>query len=194
MFEKRKEALLSRATPELRQAATGALFESFVNAGLKTQMPSLIPSPIPSSEPSKSMNPSSTPSLEPSSTPSLEPSNRPSKSNMPSQRPSNEPTRCTGRFFTLNLYTDQYGAEISYKLIKNGEIIMTSVPGLLNYAHYNEVLCLSAGCHTFIITDTAGDGICCKYGSGYYHLFWNGVWIKGGGSYTVSEQTSVGCV
>merc|ERR1719469_276466 len=184
MFEKRKEALLSRATPELRQAATGALFESFVNAGLKTQMPSLIPSPIPSSEPSKSMNPSSTPSLEPSTR----------LSNMPSQSPSNEPTHCTGRFFTLNLYTDRYGSEISYKLIKNGEIIMKSVPGLLNNAHYNEVLCLSAGCHTFIITDAAGDGICCVHGSGYYHLFWNGVWIKGGGSYKLSEQTSVGCV
>jgi hypothetical protein len=38
---------------------------------------------------------------------------------------------------------------------------------------YNSTYCLTKGSYRFDITDANGDGICCKYGQGYYKLYFS---------------------
>lgn len=105
------------------------------------------------------------------------------------------PTPCDIKptVLTLTLTTDNYGAETSWDLLDDNEIVRHSVPsGTYGNAQiYNENLDVCA-CqdYTFRIKDTFGDGICCGYGSGSYVLKnSHGVTLASGGEFD-SEQTT----
>jgi hypothetical protein len=50
--------------------------------------------------------------------------------------------------------------------------------------------CLDAGCYTFTIKDTYGDGICCSYGNGSYTVTSNGTTFASGGTFGASQSTN----
>ena len=87
---------------------------------------------------------------------------------------------------TLELRTDQYGSETTWKLFDGAGTMVAQDPSG-NYANnttytYNWTLD-PTDCYTFSIYDAYGDGICCTYGNGYYRLkntSTNTVFLQGG--------------
>ncbi len=74
---------------------------------------------------------------------------------------------------TLELITDNYASETTWKLFNsNGSVVAQDPAG--NYANnqtYTQSFSLNPNeCYTFTIYDSYGDGICCSYGQGSYKL------------------------
>ncbi|WP_108867385.1 DUF1028 domain-containing protein [Aquimarina aquimarini] len=96
-------------------------------------------------------------------------------------------TQCTE--VTLKLKTDNYPEETSWEIQdKNKKVVASGGP-------YNKELitikkCLPFGDYTFIIKDTYGDGICCRYGRGNYRLTSGERVLASGGSFRYSEKTA----
>lgn len=68
---------------------------------------------------------------------------------------------------TLNLATDCWGSEVSWRVIDDvGDLVISGGPYTDNAGGdvFTEILCLSDGCYDFIINDTYGDGM---FGSQY---------------------------
>jgi hypothetical protein len=95
-----------------------------------------------------------------------------------------------GTAITLELRTDQYGYETTWRLMRpNGQIIAQDPPG--SYAAntvytYNWNL-QDENCFIFEINDSHGDGICCGFGQGYYKLMVDGHVIIEGGEFTHTD-------
>ena len=72
---------------------------------------------------------------------------------------------------TLELMTDQYGAETSWELRNLAGELYASGSGYGNNTMYSDELILAGNdCYIFTIFDSYGDGICCAYGEGFYRL------------------------
>lgn len=95
----------------------------------------------------------------------------------------------------FSLQQDEYGSETTWNL-KNGAGTTLYSGG--PYADSNSLPALltenwtlpSNQCYTFTINDTAGDGICCSYGDGYYDIkSTNGLTtVASGATFTASEN------
>jgi len=88
--------------------------------------------------------------------------------------------KCNGdeRIFKLDMSTDRYGFETSWKLeaLESGKWkhIESGPPDGMHYAsntRYLGMYCLSPGDYKFTIFDSFNDGICCKFGEGAYSGF-----------------------
>ncbi|MCL4126036.1 UNVERIFIED_CONTAM: hypothetical protein GTU68_066201 [Idotea baltica] len=64
---------------------------------------------------------------------------------------------------------------------------------LPNGSTITENICLPAGCYTFKISDSGGDGICCQSGGGSYSVSASGTILASGGSFG-SQQTTPFCL
>jgi hypothetical protein len=74
------------------------------------------------------------------------------------------------------MQTDYIGNEISWKLNDRDQ----QIAGGSDYPNNSLIevtRCVDGGIHTFSITDTVGDGICCQYGPGWYQIWYDGVII-----------------
>jgi hypothetical protein len=97
--------------------------------------------------------------------------------------------------YTLQLTTDNYASETSWRLVdmlNNNQILYNAAQGsLANATTYSELFCLSRGCYRFTIIDSWGDGICCgNNGNGSYILTNpQGETIVQGGQFTFQENT-----
>jgi PKD repeat protein len=72
-----------------------------------------------------------------------------------------------GMPITLNLATDCWGSEVSWRVLDDiGDLVVSGGPYTDNTGGdlFTEILCLSDGCYDFIINDTYGDGM---FGSQY---------------------------
>merc|ERR1712157_30307 len=76
--------------------------------------------------------------------------------------------------FKVQLQTDYNGKETEWSLVNasNAEVL-SGGPYSSNRIH-NVDACLDPGTYTFKISDSYGDGMCCKYGPGFYKL-----WLEG---------------
>src|SRR5690606_8992806 len=94
---------------------------------------------------------------------------------------------------TLSLTLDNYPEETSWT-IKNQSGTTVASGGTYNGspgATISEIKCLPAGCYSFTIIDSYGDGMCCTYGNGSYSLKGaSGNTIASGGSFGLTETTS----
>lgn len=87
------------------------------------------------------------------------------------------PTNYTFNNYVFRLQRDFYGAETTWTL-KNqaGTTLYSSIPYSNSTSAVLPTLITqnwtlpSNDCYTFTINDTAGDGICCGYGQGYYDI------------------------
>jgi len=109
----------------------------------------------------------------------------------PTPAPTPAPTCIDACRLYLNLTTDNYPGETSWKVIDaNGAQAAAGNGYATANTVYEEAHCLSSGQHTFTIEDTYGDGMCCNYGQGSYKVTMNGAVIKEGGDFDASESTT----
>ncbi|QYJ68580.1 T9SS type A sorting domain-containing protein [Flavobacterium litorale] len=74
----------------------------------------------------------------------------------------------------FSLLTDDYGNDTSWKLTDANNTVLYSGNNYASNQSYTEEFDLDAGCYTFTIDDSFGDGICCANGNGSYSLTTNG--------------------
>jgi len=109
----------------------------------------------------------------------------------PTPAPTPAPTCIDACRLYLNLTTDNYPAETSWKVIDaDGDEAAAGTGYAGTNTVYEEAHCLSSGQHTFTIEDSYGDGMCCSYGQGSYKVTMNGAVIKEGGDFDTSESTT----
>ena len=92
--------------------------------------------------------------------------------------------------FTLDLTLDDYGSETTWSVYTFGQTFYEGGPYMdgLNGTQVTETFCLAEGCYNFKIQDSAGDGICCGFGSGSFELKDpNGQTIGAGADFGSSE-------
>merc|ERR1712228_722132 len=107
-----------------------------------------------------------------------------------SPQPTSAPTPCQGASFELDLLTDNYGGETSWKLERGSDIVLQG-SGYSSNTAYNVEDCLGQGGeYKFTINDSYGDGICCGYGSGSYEVTVAGVVVKSGGQFSSTESSN----
>jgi len=104
---------------------------------------------------------------------------------------------CPEGTMVLQIQTDNYPTETEWQLIDTttGAIVASddlAVGGTANTLYTWNICVSNNGCYEFIISDGAGDGICCGFGNGFYNLTLNGNIIKTGGSFAFSETTNFG--
>lgn len=73
-----------------------------------------------------------------------------------------------GTHVLISIMTDNYGNETSWTLKNAANETVASGSNYANSTLNASLLCLPAGCYTFTINDSFGDGICAGYGDGYY--------------------------
>ncbi|WP_245686449.1 T9SS type A sorting domain-containing protein [Psychroflexus sediminis] len=99
----------------------------------------------------------------------------------------------TAETVTLTLKTDDYANETSWQFYdQNGTLIQESQGTLTDQTTYTEVFNLNPdSCYEFVILDSAGDGICCDFGTGSYKLeTGNGEIISENGAFGSIEVSS----
>ncbi|CAA6803727.1 MAG: Serine protease [uncultured Aureispira sp.] len=102
-------------------------------------------------------------------------------------------TACVGT--QLSLTFDNYPAETSWSINNSAGAVVASGGTYSGQTSGSTLVineCLDAGCYSFTINDSYGDGICCAYGNGSYTLSntASGSTLASGGSFTSSETTS----
>lgn len=92
---------------------------------------------------------------------------------------------------TLELKTDQYGSETTWKLFKpDGTVFAQGGPyGGNQTSTYNWTL-TDLSCYRLEFYDAYGDGMCCNYGQGYYKVMANGTVVLQGGSFGSVDKKS----
>ena len=80
-------------------------------------------------------------------------------------------THTTSEFITLDLTTDDYGADTSWSIVDDmGNEIASGSDYSSNETISETITLPTTGCYNFIIKDSYDDGICCIYGEGSYSL------------------------
>ena len=154
--------------------------------------------------PSPSKMPSLSPVQSPISTVTGVPSTLPSKSKTysPSGLPSTKPSgfKCGGNDVSvrIQIHTDKYPEETSWRLVyprtENSDATISSKRGYYQNEEtlYDDILCVDpAECHQFEILDSRNDGICCKYGEGWYKVFYGDVLVAQGGNFESLESSAL---
>ncbi len=97
-----------------------------------------------------------------------------------------------GEDLTITITTDNYPGETTWTVADAaGTVVASGGPYATATTEYVEQVCIDAGCYTFTIIDSFGDGICCAYGTGSYSVSSNGTVLVSGGEFTTSEATEV---
>ena len=96
---------------------------------------------------------------------------------------------------TVTILTDNYPGETTWTVTDAaGTVVASGGPYDATATEYVQQVCVDAGCYTFTINDSFGDGICCAYGTGAYTLTSNGNVLASGGEFaaTTSETICLG--
>lgn len=92
---------------------------------------------------------------------------------------------------SIRITLDNYPGETSWQLRD------AAGKAILSGARYTSAMrlrtitadtCLTVGCYSFVILDSFGDGICCKYGNGRYEVIQDGKVIFSGGTFGKTEE------
>ncbi len=93
----------------------------------------------------------------------------------------------------LTIVLDNYPGETSWTIKTSAGTTVASggtYGSLAAGSTFTETNCLDAGCYTFTINDSYGDGICCSYGSGSYTVTdASSIVLASGATFTSSEAT-----
>lgn len=93
--------------------------------------------------------------------------------------------------YEMILTLDDYGSEVTWELRQLSQVLYTGGPYQDDLDGTEVVLewCLEAGCYTFEISDSYGDGLCCEYGEGGWEILDpQGNTVATGGEYTEVDQ------
>jgi len=76
-------------------------------------------------------------------------------------------TNGNGNELEVYLVTDRFASETAWKVTNGDNMVVMSNGELVNEQTYTTTKCLSPDCeYTFLIVDSATDGLCCNYGLG----------------------------
>jgi len=96
----------------------------------------------------------------------------------------------------VSIKTDQYPEETTWNLSSDLSCDTGSTIDGGPYSQASNLTsvrkCLPAGKYVFTINDSAGDGLCCGYGIGWYNIVVNGVTTHAGGLFGGSESKTFG--
>ena len=93
---------------------------------------------------------------------------------------------------TITILTDNYPGETTWEVTDaSGTVVASGGPYAATATEYVEQVCIDAGCYTFTINDSFGDGVCCSYGIGSYSVSSNGIQFASGGEFATSESTEL---
>lgn len=91
----------------------------------------------------------------------------------------------------ITVVSDNYPQEISYVLLDdNGVTIAEVLLGDMPAGTSTSTVCLTSGCHSFVMSDSYGDGL---LGGAYYSLTLNGEEIINSSAYGDGETTPLNC-
>ena len=100
---------------------------------------------------------------------------------------------CDEEELVLNIITDNYPGETTWDVRDEQNNVMASggnYQGAGSGASITEYICVTAGCYTFTMYDSYGDGICCAFGNGSYNLTSGGITLVSGGAFLSSVTTA----
>ncbi|KAL7547206.1 hypothetical protein ACHAWF_010523 [Thalassiosira exigua] len=146
------------------------------------------------------------PTDKPTSLPTRTPTQKPTRK--PSQRPTTKPSlpgkpkisACNGsqRKAKIEILTDKWGKDTSWKVTKAGSIVAESTREYGSHEKDELEVCLDEGAtYDLIVRDEHSDGMCCSYGGGYYKVYLkeeDGSWdeiISGGNIRTKETKHSI---
>ena len=150
-----------------------------------TLSPSISPTTKPTLTPSKSpeLKPTTSPTLVPTGTPSKQPTNKPT----PDQSVLNPKNGCYGGDVKLKVEVraDKYNDDTGWDLVDDtGTTIMSQAQNTFGKEEYKmKEKCVPHGTYTFKIVDKYGDGICCRYGLGFFRVWLDDREVLNGGSF-----------
>ena len=158
------------------------------------------PSYIPTSTTRPSFNPTSSAQPTPSPTSTGGPTLNPISTDLPSYKPTSHPTSppmpCTaGTNVEIKIMTDKFPLETSWTLAHKcgtGEIIISPKYTAALAMHSTKMCLPSCQSYKFTITDAHGDGLCCKWGQGWYEVIVDGSIVHFGGEFLGSESKLFG--
>jgi hypothetical protein len=93
----------------------------------------------------------------------------------------------------INMTFDNYPEETSWEILNASNQVVFSGGTYGSQADGSSLTvtkCLDAGCYTFKMKDSYGDGMCCTYGSGSYTVTSNGTTFASGGTFGTSQSTN----
>ena len=98
------------------------------------------------------------------------------------------PSICIAQVISINVKTDLYPLETSWKLTdKNDNNVVDGGPYSSKEKVYDSERCLSDGTCTFTINDDHDDSFCCNFGHGYHKVRVGVKLIKEGGFFKGKE-------
>lgn len=139
------------------------------------------------------------PTASPTRRPNLSPTTSPTKlpTTPPTLRPTTKPTPGYGVYNPVNgcyggdvkisveAKADEYSTDTDWKLLHpNGTHLFHQPEGSFGEFEYKaSEFCVPHGNYTFIIKDKYGDGMCCRYGRGFFKVKLDGREVLNGGSF-----------
>ncbi|MEM9836067.1 MAG: M12 family metallo-peptidase [Bacteroidota bacterium] len=103
------------------------------------------------------------------------------------------PCPCFDNTVEIRLNFDDYPEETRWEIANSfGGVIASggTYPGQPDGSSLTEFVCLTNGCYSFTIFDSAADGLCCGYGIGSYSVVGPNGTVASGAEFGASETTS----
>mmetsp|Transcript_29206 Transcript_29206/g.58536 ORF Transcript_29206/g.58536 Transcript_29206/m.58536 type:complete len:820 (+) Transcript_29206:196-2655(+) len=163
--------------------------EAFTSTPIPTTAPTANPTiaPIPPTS-FPSFTSSETPSQNPTMAPTARPTNKPTN-NYSILNPSNG---CYGGdvHVKIEVRADEFSTDTSWELFApNGTKVLHELAGTFEKLELKtQEMCLPHGLYEFNIYDVYGDGICCRYGEGFYRIHLDGHEVVVGGSFNEKDS------
>jgi len=150
--------------------------------------------------------PTTSPAMSPSASPSSSPTKLPTPPPTPAPTPKPTPGRdffnfengCYGGdvLIRVEARADEYSTDTSWEILDpDGVRILHQPEGSFAELEYKtSSICVPHGEYTFVIRDKYGDGMCCRYGEGFFKVSFDGREVLNGGSYNedVTVKLNVG--
>jgi len=138
--------------------------------------------------------PSVSPSLAPTKPPTPQPTLQPTPKPTPPSNFFNPLTGCFGGDINIKVEAraDEYSNDTSWELTdQTGKRLMHQPEGSFKeeLEYKSSEMCVPPGNHTFEIRDKYGDGMCCRYGEGFFKVHLNDREVLNGGSYNENITT-----
>jgi hypothetical protein len=107
-----------------------------------------------------------------------------------------DPCPCAENGLTLTIEFDLFPQQVTWDLVNsNGQVVASGgpYPSSLGGDTVTEELCLPDDCYDFTMYDSGNNGLCCRFGQGFYQLVEDasGAVLAQGANYFASETTEV---
>lgn len=93
----------------------------------------------------------------------------------------------------VEVRADEFSEDTSYELVRpDGTTVFSRSAGSYGMYEYTiDETCLPHGMYYFVIKDAYGDGMCCRYGEGFFKINVDGKEVLNGGSYNANITATI---